>query len=103
MEIVAQWHSDNDHEWLQVSKADCDKLGLVEADFSHYSYKDASTFFLEGGADAMFFGIEAGKAGFTLKLAPTFNWWDRARIRDYPRMAGESRLWNAAMNKGAAQ
>ena len=102
MEIVAQWHSDAGHEWLQVSKADCVKLGLEEADFSRYSYKDDSTFFLEGDADAMFFGKRAGEAGFTLTLAPEYHWGDRARIRDYPRMAGESRLWNAAMNKGAA-
>lgn len=102
MDIIAQWHSDAGHEWLQVLKADCVKLGLTEADFSRYSYKDDSTFFLEGDADAGFFIEAAGKHGAKIEYAPEYHWGDRARVRDFPRMAGESRLWNAAMNKGAA-
>ena len=106
MDIIAQWHSDAGHEWLEVSKADCDKLGLKEADFSRYSYKTMGGFsffyYLEGDSDAGFLLEAAEKHGAKIEFAPEYHWGDRANIRDFPRMAGESRLWNAAMNRGAA-
>lgn len=46
---------DAGHGWLAVTEAEAAQVGLVEGDFTHYSYKFGDTLYLEEDLDASVF------------------------------------------------
>ena len=53
--LTFTFHYDAGHGWLEVSKDILDTVGLTEADFSRYSYKDNDNLYLEEDLDAYTF------------------------------------------------
>ena len=49
------FHYDSGHGWLEVDRDILDSVGLTEADFSTYSYKDRDYLYLEEDMDAYTF------------------------------------------------
>lgn len=61
MKIRAQWHADPAHEWLVVSRAAFDRIGLTEANITPWSYRSGDQIALEGDCDAEKFTDEADR------------------------------------------
>jgi hypothetical protein len=57
-------HNDPGHGWLEVQASDLSELGASAADFSPYSYRKGSRFFLEEDCDmSKFFTLFKNKFG----------------------------------------
>ena len=98
MKLTVQWNHDAGHEWLAVRIVDCAYLGLLEADFSEYSYKTALHFFLEGDCDAGFFIEAAERSEHSIEWLPEHH-DEKEEVRKLDRMNGKSLLWNKRMNE----
>ena len=49
---IIKFHSDSGHAWIEVSLNQILSTGLMPKDFSIYSYRDGSKFYLEEDCDA---------------------------------------------------
>jgi len=54
------FHSDPGHGWLEVTRAECKRLGILER-ISHYSYQRGDKVYLEEDCDAALW-VEAKRA-----------------------------------------
>ena len=52
MKNTLTFHSDSGHGWLEVSSADLADVGVSPKDFSIYSYRKGTRYFLEEDCDA---------------------------------------------------
>ena len=52
MKKILNFHSDSGHGWIEVSLHQIRDAGFKPADFSSYSYRDGSKFYLEEDCDA---------------------------------------------------
>ena len=49
---IIKFHSDSGHGWIEVSLNQIQSAGLMPKDFSMYSYRNGSKFYLEEDCDA---------------------------------------------------
>ena len=76
---------DAGHGWLAVTEALAATVGLTEGDFTHYSYRQGDTLYLEEDLDASVF-IRAWEAARGEMLIHAIDHGDYSPIRNYDRV-----------------
>jgi len=80
---LIKFHSDPGHGWIEITLSQILDAGLKPSDFSSYSYRDGSKFYLEEDCDADKF-LTAYKTNHDVSFAHV-EYYDYCFIRDLPK------------------